>query len=329
MNAAARPTLAAKSRELTGKHVSRLRRTGRLPGVVYGHGVPSSNVSVDTHEFEQFRRHAGNNVLLDLVVDEGNPTPALVHGVQVHPVSHRPLHVDLLVVSMTEELTVDVPVITTGSSLAVEREGGTLLHQLESVRVRALPDHLPRSIEVSIESLVDFDHVIYVRDLVIPADAHLLTDPDEVVLKVLPPRIEIEEAPVVAEPTEEAAAARRPPSRRARSLSPRRSLTRLEGGRLPGGRAAPDRRPGTSREQRDDTGPPDEVGPGEPAQAGGGQLAKARAIRGLQRFEQAALGVLLEELEVLARLVAMDELAGDGPDVPEAGPASLGGGRRS
>lgn len=198
MNAADRPSLAAQSRQETGKHVSRLRRAGRLPAVVYGHGLPSSNVSVDAHEFALFRRHAGANTLLDLVVDGGKPTPALVHGVQVHPVSRHPLHVDLFAVRMTEELTVDVPIVTTGTSILIEREGGTLSHAIDSVRVRALPDHLPHAIEISIDGLTSFDQVIHVRDLPIPTDAHLLTDPDEVAVRILPPRVE---ETLVAQPT--------------------------------------------------------------------------------------------------------------------------------
>jgi len=198
----ARPTLAAEARETTGKAVNRLRKQGRLPGVVYGRGVASSNVSVDTHEFELLRRHAGPNALVDLSVDGKKPSPVLVHGVQVHPVNRRPLHVDLFLVRMTEELTVDVPLVPTGTSVAVEQGGGTLNHQTEHVRIRALPDHLPQSIEYSIEGLVDFETTILVRDLVIPADATLLTSPDEVVAKVLPPRIVEEELPVVAEGVE-------------------------------------------------------------------------------------------------------------------------------
>ena len=107
---------------------------------------------------------------------------------------------------MTEELTVDVPLVPTGLSRAVVDEGGTLLHGIESVRVKALPDHLPQSIEYSIESLVDFDAAIHVRDLDIPSDVTLLTDLDEVVAKVQAPRVEVEEVPVVAEGEEGEAA---------------------------------------------------------------------------------------------------------------------------
>ena len=69
---------------------------------------------------------------------------------------------------MTEELIVDVPLVATGESYAVTQLNGTLLHPTETVRVKALPDHLPQSIEYSVESLADFDATIHVRDLQIP-----------------------------------------------------------------------------------------------------------------------------------------------------------------
>jgi large subunit ribosomal protein L25 len=195
----ARPTLAAEGRDTIGKAVSRLRKNGRLPGVVYGRGVASSNVSLDAHEFELLRKHTTGNTLIDLKVDGGRAQPVLVHDVQVHPVNRRPLHVDLFLVRMTEELTVDVPLVPTGASRAVDELGGTLLHLSETVKVKALPDHLPELIEYSIDSLEDFDATIHVRDLTIPADVTLLTDPDEAVAKVQQPRIEVEEEPVAAE----------------------------------------------------------------------------------------------------------------------------------
>lgn len=204
-----RPTLAAEPRDVLGKKVAALRSAGRLPGVVFGHGVESTSVSVDSHDFELLRRKTGQNALVDLSVDGKKAQPVLIQGVQVHPVTRRPLHVDLFLVRMTEELTVDVPLVPIGTSSAVVDEGGTLLHGIESVRVKALPDHLPQSIEYSIESLVDFDASVYVRELTVPDDVTLLNDGDEVVAKVLPPRVEEVAAPVEAvegEEAEEAAA---------------------------------------------------------------------------------------------------------------------------
>jgi large subunit ribosomal protein L25 len=197
----ARPKLAATNRTVTGKKVAHLRHAGRLPAVVFGRGLESTSVSVDTHEFELLRRRAGANTLIDLSVDGGTPAPVLVHGVQTSVVTRKPLHVDLFLVRMTEELIVDVPLVSEGESDAVENGGGTLLHVMENVRVRALPDHLPQSIRYSIASLATFDDLIHVSDLEIPEDATLLNDPSEVVAKVLPPRVE-EEVVVAAETVE-------------------------------------------------------------------------------------------------------------------------------
>ena len=201
--ATARPTLAAEHREVTGKAVNRMRKEGRLPAVVFGHGLESASVSLNTHDFEQLRKHVGPNALIDLSVDGTKSKPVLVQHVQIHPVNRRPLHVDLFAVRMTEELTVDVPLIATGESLAVTQLGGTLLHPTEQLRVKALPDHLPQSISYSIDSLTDFDSVVKVSDLEIPGDVTLLSDMDEVIAPGQRPRIEVEEVPEAEE--EEAA----------------------------------------------------------------------------------------------------------------------------
>jgi large subunit ribosomal protein L25 len=194
-----RPTLAATQRELTGKAVARLRREGWLPAVVFGHGLDSTSVTLDAHDFDQLRRRLGANALVDLSIDGKKTQPVLIHGVQVHRLTQRPIHADLFVVKMTEEMTVDVPLVPVGESEAVD-QGGTLLLILESLKVKALPDHLPQAIEVPIERLVDFDAALYVSDLVIPGDATLLTDLEEIVAKVAPPRIEVVEvAPEAAE----------------------------------------------------------------------------------------------------------------------------------
>ena len=115
---------------------------------------------------------------------------------------------------MTEELTVDVPLVAIGEAPAVTLSGGTLLHPTETVKVRALPDHLPQSIEYAVDSLVDFDATLRVRDLTIPDDVTLLTDGDEIIAKVQAPRvIEVEEVP--SSPRAQRAKRARPPRARA------------------------------------------------------------------------------------------------------------------
>jgi len=203
----ARPTLSATSRSVTGKKVAALRHAGQLPAVVYGHGQPSDALTLDAHEFDLLRRHAGATTLVDLSIDGRKPAPVLVHAIQTHPMTRRPLHVDLYLVTMTEEITIEVALVSEGESEAVADLGGTLLHQLEHVRIKALPDRLPQSIHYSVASLKTFDDVIHVSDLAIPDGVTLLTDPTEVVAKVLQPRVEEVEAPAAAEAVEGEAAA--------------------------------------------------------------------------------------------------------------------------
>lgn len=197
-----RPRLAAASRSVTGKAVARLRHEGRLPAVVYGHGTASESVSLDAHEFDLLRRRAGASTLVDLAVDGGKARPVLLHGIQVHPISRRPIHVDLFAVRMTEELTVEVPLIGTGTAPAAET-GGSLVHPTSSVKVRALPGDLPDSITYDLSSLDSYDATITVADLVVPQGITIQADPAEVVARVLAPRVE----EVVAEAVAEGAAA--------------------------------------------------------------------------------------------------------------------------
>jgi large subunit ribosomal protein L25 len=111
-------------------------------------------------------------------------------------VSRHPLHVDLLVVNLEEERTVDVPIVFVGTSEAVAKQGGVLLHLRDAVQVRAKPDDLPSGIELDISPLVDFDAALHVSDLVMPPGVTLVTDPSDAIARVQQPRIE--EEPVAA-----------------------------------------------------------------------------------------------------------------------------------
>jgi large subunit ribosomal protein L25 len=191
-----RPSLAAASRTVTGKKVALLRREGLLPAVVYGHGTASEPVTVDAHEFELLRRRVGASTLVDLEVDGKKSRPVIVHGIQVHPITRKPIHIDLFAVRMTEELTVEVPLIGLGVASAVDN-GGTLVHPVSTVKVRALPANLPESLSSDLGRLDSYEATITAADLVAPDGVTIQADPADVIARVLPPRVE--EAPVVAE----------------------------------------------------------------------------------------------------------------------------------
>jgi large subunit ribosomal protein L25 len=196
-----RPQLTAQKREIRGKAVKVLRRDGLLPAVVYGHGHDSESIQVEAKAFDAVRRQAGRNALVDLHLDGERATPVIVHGIQEHPVNRHTLHVDFYVVEMTEELVVDVPVVTVGQSEAAEKQGGTLLLLTNTIKLRALPDAIPQSLELDVTPLDSFEAVLHVRDLRLPDGVTLITDTDEPLARVQPPRVE--EEPVVAEELEE------------------------------------------------------------------------------------------------------------------------------
>ena len=166
-----RPSLAAEPRTVLGKQVSRLRRQGILPAVIFGGGKPSVPVQISALEWEVLRRHkVTRNTLMDLSVDGGRAQPVLVQAIEV-------------------------PLSLVGETTAVTKDGGTLLHLRDTIHLKALPGDLPTSIEVDVSGLVDFETTLHVSDLPVPAGVHILPDAGEPIARVMAPRIEVVEEP--------------------------------------------------------------------------------------------------------------------------------------
>ena len=193
--------LTLDAREAQGKQNKRLRREGFVPGVVYGTGHESVPVQVEAKTFETLYRSAGRTSVVKFrLPGASRATSGFIKSVQRNPLTGRPLHVDYLLVNLRQEMEVDVPLVFTGEAPAVEETGGTLLHNLSSVTVRALPNDIPHEIEVNVSTLVSLDVAIHARDLNLNRDlVTVVTDPDTLIATVVPPRIEVEEEPVVAE----------------------------------------------------------------------------------------------------------------------------------
>jgi large subunit ribosomal protein L25 len=195
--------LAVDARSVLGKQTKQLRRAGAVPGVVFGKATPSIPVQVDAKRFESLYHAAGRTTIFQLVVPGQGAKSAIIKSVQRHPLSGRALHVDFFLPDLTVELQVDVPLVFTGEPPAIEATGGSLFTSLDHVKVSALPANLPREITVDVTSLVDLEAAIHVRDLGVESDTvHVLNDPDEMVARVLPPRV-IEEPEVEVEEGEE------------------------------------------------------------------------------------------------------------------------------
>lgn len=196
-------TLSATKRTELGKEVRKLRAAGIVPAVVYGHGNDSQAISLEAKAVEKTFAQTGTNKIIDLKVSEGKDHNVLFHDIQHDSRTGAILHADLYIVRMDEKIRTEVPLHFVGESTAVYQLEGTLLKNLETVEIEALPADLPELIEVDISILDDFEKSIHVSDLVIPANVTLLTDVEELVTKVEEPRTDEEMAELDAEVTEE------------------------------------------------------------------------------------------------------------------------------
>jgi large subunit ribosomal protein L25 len=193
--------LTLDAREAQGKANKRLRREGLVPGVVYGKGEDSTNVQVDAKTFETLYRTAGRTSVVKFRIPGHNrASSGFIKSVQRHPLTGRALHVDYLLVDLKVEMEVEIPLVFFGEAPAVEDTGGTLLHNLSSIRVKALPGDIPHEIEVNVSVLTSLDVAIHVKDLNLNRElVQVLTDGDTLVATVVPPRIEEEPETVVGE----------------------------------------------------------------------------------------------------------------------------------
>lgn len=212
--------LQADPRQVTGKKVKALRRQGIVPAHLYGRDTESLPLQASTPQVISILRTAGRNAIIELRINgERKPRPVVLRGVQRDPVTDELVHVDFFQISLTEKLTADVPLVMVGEAPAVTIYGGVLLQGFDHLSIEALPADIPQHIEVDVSVLDELDAALFVRDLDIPADLKVLSDPDQVVAKVSPPRLaaeaeEEEAAPEVegekgeeaAEPEGEAAA---------------------------------------------------------------------------------------------------------------------------
>jgi large subunit ribosomal protein L25 len=200
--------LVAERRDGTGKSVTRkLRAAGRVPAVLYGHGMDPISLSVDSRELGHlFHTGAGTNVLVDLDVD-GAAHLAMAREIQRDNIRNTFVHVDFLAVSRDQMITISVPVRIVGESAGV-KAGGVLEHHLWDLQVECLPSDVPEAIEADVSAL-EIGSSLRVGDLPVPEGATILTSPDESVVAVTQPqaRIELEEAAAAAEAAAAEAAA--------------------------------------------------------------------------------------------------------------------------
>jgi large subunit ribosomal protein L25 len=164
-------------RPLGSSNSRRLRHTGRIPAVVYGHGIDSTPVSVDARALRAaLSTTAGANAVFELDV-EGKHHLAMAKVIDRHPVRHTIAHVDFLVVNRDEVVTADVPITVVGESESVRQDGGVIEQVLHALTVSMLPSRIPDAILVDVTEM-EPGGAIRVADLVLPDGVTTEADPD-------------------------------------------------------------------------------------------------------------------------------------------------------
>ena len=187
------PTLKLDRRTLTGKKVRSLRRQGVIPVHVYGAGIEPVNLQVDDRTLNRILPQVGSNIPVSVEYEEQDgENICFVREIQRHPVTESVIHVDFLKVDVTQTIAAEVPVILVGAAPAVTQMAGTLLQNVQSLSIEALPMNMPAEVSVDISSLVDFDTTIAVGDVEVPGDVTVLNDPGDAIVRVAPPRLEVE-----------------------------------------------------------------------------------------------------------------------------------------
>ncbi|HNT30394.1 MAG TPA: 50S ribosomal protein L25 [bacterium] len=193
-------TLHAAERDTSCKP-HQLLQQGILPATVYGHAFPSQSLQLVEADFLPVFTKAGQTTLVDLQIGKDKKYPVLIHQYQKDPLTGRIKHVEFYHVKLTEKLKADVPVELVGTAPALKL-GGTLFHNLQEIEVECLPQDIPSVIEVDVSVLTEVEQGLTVKDLKLSDKVHVLTDGNELVVKILPITEEKEEEAVAAEGTQ-------------------------------------------------------------------------------------------------------------------------------
>jgi large subunit ribosomal protein L25 len=194
--------LNVSSRSAEGSRAARrLRRSGRVPGVVYGGGAEAVGVDVDARELRLAL--AASGAVLDLSVDGAKATPVVLKESQRHPVRGQTTHVDLLRVRLDEKIRAIVPLELEGAEESPGvKEGGVLEQITRELEVEALPTAIPESI-VHVVSEMDIGETIILSAVVVPEGVTVLNDLEETVVATLsPPRLQTESTEDIEAETE-------------------------------------------------------------------------------------------------------------------------------
>jgi large subunit ribosomal protein L25 len=173
--------IPAEKREVIGKKVKVLRREGKLPAIIYGHGIDPISIVLDMRDASRTLAKATSSSLITIEL-EGKQYPTLVREKQLDFIRNSIIHVDFLAVSMTEKITASVGVHIVGEAPAVKEFGAILVTGLTELEVECLATDLPERFTVDVSGLTEISSGVYVKDVVPPPNVEILSDPEEVLV---------------------------------------------------------------------------------------------------------------------------------------------------
>jgi large subunit ribosomal protein L25 len=161
--------------------------SGLMPAVFYGKKTPSTPISLALKDFIKVWKVAGESGVVTIKTPKAT-FDALIHEVDVDPVTDVPRHADFYVFEKGKKLEVSIPLEFEGVSPAVKDLGGSLVKVLHELKISAEPQNLPHEIKVDISSLVTFDDVIIASQIKLPTGVNLEENPEEVVASAARPK---------------------------------------------------------------------------------------------------------------------------------------------
>jgi len=187
-------TLQASNRSVLGKKARFLRRQGITPTHLFGHGLKSLALQCDTNNLQYIIAKGGMTRLINLEIeDDKRPRAVFIREIQKDEITEQLLHVDFYQVKKTEKIRVDIPIVLFGEAPAMKEKGRLLAHGVTSLSIECLPGDVPPQIEVDLSYLEEVEQPIHVSDIVLSPAITVITDPEQLVVKVSEARVEVEE----------------------------------------------------------------------------------------------------------------------------------------
>ncbi|OGY79022.1 MAG: hypothetical protein A3B74_04015 [Candidatus Kerfeldbacteria bacterium RIFCSPHIGHO2_02_FULL_42_14] len=182
--------IQAQERIEFGKKTIKLRKNGLIPAILYGHGIKNRSMSIPAIHFKKIYEKAGENTLIDLMIEKEPPQKVIIHDVQSDPLTGQWLHVDFYQVRMDEKITTEIPLKFIGESPIVKEQNAILIKVKDALHIECLPNDLIAEINVDLSQLKALEDHVRIKDVTVPKTIRILDDPEESIVLTTAQKVE-------------------------------------------------------------------------------------------------------------------------------------------